>query len=400
MAAPTAGLHFTEELLARLKERGIGLAQGHAARRRRHLPAGEGRRHRRAHACMPSSARSRRRRRTRSMPCAPKAGASWPSARPRCALLESAAGEDGRLQAVFRRDRDLHHAGLPIPRRRPDADQFPPAALDLVHAGRGLQRARHHAARLCARDRGRLSLLFLRRRVSALSCRPMSEPFSFQSDQDRRRRAPRRNHHAAWQGADAGLHAGRHAGDREGPDAGRRARDRRRDRARQHLSPDAAARRRAHRGARRPAQVHELAAADPHRFRRLPGDVAVRAAQDRRTRRDVPLASRRRHGRAFARARDRDPGAARRRHFDAARRVPEAARLVRGDRARDAAVAALGRALASAPSRAARTTATRCSASCRAATISRCAPRAPARSPAWISRAMPSAGLRSASRRR
>ena len=60
------------------------------------------------------------------------------------------------------------------------------------------------------------------------------------------------------------------------------ARDRRRHPARQHLSPDAAARRRAHRGARRAAPVHELAAADPHRFRRLPGDVAVAAAQDRR----------------------------------------------------------------------------------------------------------------------
>ena len=47
----------------------------------------------------------------------------------------------------------------------------------------------------------------------------------------------------------------------------------------------------------------------------------------------------------FARARDRDPGIARCRYFDAARRVPEAARLVRRHRARDAAVIALGRAL-------------------------------------------------------
>ena len=56
--------------------------------------------------------------------------------------------------SLFRRDLDLHHAGLQIPRRRPDADQFPPAALDPVHAGCGLQRARHHEARLCACDRG------------------------------------------------------------------------------------------------------------------------------------------------------------------------------------------------------------------------------------------------------
>ena len=48
----------------------------------------------------------------------------------------------------------------------------------------------------------------------------------------------------------------------------------RRHPARQHLSPDAAARRRTRRGARRPAHLHALAAADPHRFRRLSGDVA------------------------------------------------------------------------------------------------------------------------------
>ena len=47
---------------------------------------------------------------------------------------------------------------------------------------------------------------------------------------------------------------------------------RRRHHPRQHLSPDAAAGRRAHRQARRPARVHALGPADPHRLRRLPGD--------------------------------------------------------------------------------------------------------------------------------
>ena len=70
-----------------------------------------------------------------------------------------------------------------------------------------------------------------------------------------------------------------------------------------------------------------------------------RAAQARRERRHVPLAHRRRDGRALARARDRDPEPARLRHRDAARRMPEAAGDARRDRARDAALAALGRAL-------------------------------------------------------
>ena len=42
VAAPTAGLHFTDDLVARLAERGIALAQGDAACRRRHLSAGQG----------------------------------------------------------------------------------------------------------------------------------------------------------------------------------------------------------------------------------------------------------------------------------------------------------------------------------------------------------------------
>ena len=103
----------------------------------------------------------------------------------------------------------------------------------------------------------------------------MSQPFPSACMQNRRRRAPRRDRHAARQGADAGLHAGGHARHGEGADPEAVRGNRRRDRARQYLSSDAAARRRAHRRARRPAQIHELAARDPHRLRRLPGDVAV-----------------------------------------------------------------------------------------------------------------------------
>ena len=120
---------------------------------------------------------------------------------------------------------------------------------------------------------------------------------------------------------DAGLHAGRHRRDGQGDDPGGGRRDRRAHRARQHLPSDAAARRRAHRGAGRAAPLHELAARDPDRFRRLPGHVAGGAAQDHRGGGRVPLASRRQPPSADPGALGRDPAPARRRHHDGVRRM-------------------------------------------------------------------------------
>ena len=115
-------------------------------------------------------------------------------------------------------------------------------------------------------------------------------------------------------GGDAPVHAGRHQRDGEGALARRSSRGRRHDHPGQHLPPLPAPRSRAHRPPRRPAQLHGLGPAAPHRLGRVPGRVDGRAAQDRRRGRHLPEPSRRLVPSLHARAFDRRPGGARRRH--------------------------------------------------------------------------------------
>ena len=242
-------------------------------------------------------------------------------------LLESAADEDGVIRPFAGETAHLHHARLPLPRRRRADDQLPPAALDAVHAGRRLLRPRHHAARLRARDRRRLPLLFLRRRLPAVSARRAGATdertgFSFRLLRDRRR------------GARCGEIATPHGIVRTpafmpvGTQATVKALHPDQVRATgadivlgntYHLMLRPGAERIAALGGLH--RFMQLAASDPDRFRRLPGHVAGEAAQDRRARRHLPLASRRRdasRSRPSARSRSRP---ARLRHRDAARRM-------------------------------------------------------------------------------
>ena len=224
-----------------------------------------------------------------STPCAHAGGRIVAVGTTSLRLLETAAPQtaDRRLRG---RDRHLHHARLPLQGRRPADDQLPSAALDAVHAGGGLRRARPHAGRLrpCHRagyrfySYGDACLLHPRGLDRTMQERVTTSPSRSLAHDGRRAR--RRDHDAARHHPHAGLHAGRHRGHRQGAVPRPGASRRRRHRARQHLSPDAAARRRARRPARRPARLHALGRADPHRLRRLSGDVAVQAAQDHATR--------------------------------------------------------------------------------------------------------------------
>ncbi len=340
VAAPTAGLHFTPQLIERLSAKGVGIA-----RLTLHVGAGtflpvktddtEGHK---MHAEWAESAaatspmHSTRRGR--------EAAASSPVGSTALRTLESAADENGRIKPFSGETVDLHHAGLQIPRRRPDADQFPPAALDPVHAGGRFQRARHDAARLCACDRGGLSLLFLRRCLSVTSRADERSPSNSRRPTAPRGAARSRRRMAVVQ-TPAFMPVGTQATVK-----GLTPEDVRATGAEILLGNTYHLMLRP--GAERVAELGGL-----HKFMNWDGPIltdsggfqVMSLSQLRKL--DENAVTFRSHldGAMFTLTPervDRNPGAARRRYRDAARRMPEAAGRALRDRPRHAAVAALG----------------------------------------------------------
>ena len=278
VAAPTAGLHFTPRTrVARLPARGVALHKvtlhvgagtflpvkaDDTADHRMHAEWGDDRRGDRGRA-QRGARQGRAHRRGRHDLAAP--------ARKR-------GGRGRHDPAVSRRDRDLHHARLSLPRRRSADDQFPPAALDLVHAGLGvLAGSRPCSAPMRMRSRpgyrfysyGDACLLHPRHHERAVPLPP---------DRDRRRRARRRDRRPrmAASRTPAFMPVGTQATVKAMmPDEVRApgADILLGNTYHLMLRPGAGTRR----GAGRAAHLHELARADPDRFRRLPGDVAVAA---------------------------------------------------------------------------------------------------------------------------
>ncbi len=205
-------------------------------------------------------------------------------------------------------------------------DQLPPAALVAARAGRRVRRA----ALAIALRRGAAGPAT----ASSASATPCSSDGSADDPLDgghRHRRARSRRARSARLAARSRTPcfmpvgtkgAVRHLSSQD------LSRPRRPDRARQHLPPDAQARRRRDRSARRPARLRRLVGPRPHRLRRLPDLLAGAGWQrpPRRRRRHVPLHLRRRHAPPHARGRGRDPDGVRERHPDGARRLRTAAR--------------------------------------------------------------------------
>ncbi len=149
VAAPTAALHFTDRLIAALDERGREARDADPACRRGHLPAGQGRRYRRATGCTANGAGSTRPTADRLNAARAAGGRLIAVGTTSLRLIESAADEAGHDPAVRGRYGDLHHARLSLQGGRRADDQFPPAEIDAVHAGQRADGARRDEGGLC-----------------------------------------------------------------------------------------------------------------------------------------------------------------------------------------------------------------------------------------------------------
>ena len=164
VAAPTAGLHFTPALVARLAARGVALH-----RVTLHVGAGtfapvrvEDTRDHKMHSEWGSISAAT----AEALNAVREAGGPDRlrrhdvRARPRKRCRRERAAS-----SVFGPNGYFHHPRLSVSLCRRAPHQLSSAAIDALHARFGVQRAQDHARGLCARHSSRLPVLFLRRRL-------------------------------------------------------------------------------------------------------------------------------------------------------------------------------------------------------------------------------------------
>ena len=193
--------------------------------------------------CMPRSASLDRDGRRASTRRRRGAGASSASA-PRRSGCSKAPPTRTASSSLVGRDRHLHHAGLSLPGGRHADDQFPPAALDAVHAGLGLFRA-GDACRRPMRTRSKPAIASIPMAMPACCSGPTTMtddiPVHASSPPTARRGAARSRCRAATIRTPAFMPVGT-AGTVKAMYLDQVRDARRRHHPRQHLSPDAAAR--------------------------------------------------------------------------------------------------------------------------------------------------------------
>ena len=165
VAAPTAGLHFDDELFARLEARGAKLAWLTL-----HVGAGTFQPVRvhniddhRMHSewfTLPAET-------VAAIEATRAAGGRVTAVGTTSLRALEAAAQSGTLQAGAAETDIFITPGLPLPRHRPAADQFPSPQVDVDDARLGVLRHRADPPRLCPCHRRALSFLQLRRRNAA-----------------------------------------------------------------------------------------------------------------------------------------------------------------------------------------------------------------------------------------
>ena len=166
VAAPTAGLHFTDAMMRRIEDAGAQVCGGDALRGYRHVSADPHRRDRAATGCTPSATIFRPRRPRPSTIRRERGGRVIAVGTTTTRALEGAAaqGQQDRLMLGAGRDVSLYHARISFPGSGRARDQLPPAEIDAVGAGLGVFGTRVHPRGVPAGREGTLPVLQLRRR--------------------------------------------------------------------------------------------------------------------------------------------------------------------------------------------------------------------------------------------
>ena len=208
----------TRRCWPRCEARGVGTRQRHAARRRRHLPAGAQPRTWPSTACTASGSRCRQATVDGDRRARARGGRVVAVGTTTLRALESAAARRRAARRQRATPTSSSRPGFALPRRRPAGHQLPPAEQHAADAGQRLRRPRARAWR-CTATRSSARYRFFSYGDAMLLARAAVERSSCSVAPTASRGAPRPPDAEPRRRRDADLHAGGHLRHRQGRDA-------------------------------------------------------------------------------------------------------------------------------------------------------------------------------------